>query len=292
MKTSRTILALVAVGAVALTAALAQAQSIEEAQTLVSEGKWKEAAMVYRSITQTQPDSGAAWYGLARALHEAGAHGEARTAYEKVLDLGQNPARARYHFARLSASLGEKEQALKLLREAQEAGMAAYQVLMQASEFETLHDNVSFQETANRMKPCGSPEYAHFDFWIGEWDVQTPQGQPAGKNRITRVQGGYVLLEEWTSAGGGTGTSFNTFNTQKRSWQQFWVDASGTVLEISGGLVDGAMVMSSDPKVSPINRITWTPREDGSVRQHWETSQDSGSSWATAFDGIYRLRME
>ncbi len=170
--------------------------------------------------------------------------------------------------------------------------MAAYQVLMQTSEFEPLHDNISFQETANRMKPCSSPEYSHFDFWIGEWDVQTPQGQPAGKNRITRVQGGCVLLEEWTSAGGGTGTSFNTFNTQKGSWQQFWVDASGTVLEISGGLVDGAMVMSSDPKVSPINRITWTPREDGSVRQHWETSQDGGSSWTTAFDGIYRLRTE
>ena len=43
---------------------------------------------------------------------------------------------------------------------------------------------------------------------------------------------------------------------------------------------------------SPINRITWTPREDGSVRQHWETSQDGRSSWTTAFDGIYRLRTE
>ena len=112
--------------------------------------------------------------------------------------------------------------------------MTAYQLLMQTSEFEPFHDHVSFQETANRMKPCASPEYAHFDLWIGEWDVQTPQGQPAGKNRITRVQGGCVLLEEWTSAGGGTGTSFNTFNTQKGTWQQFWVDASGTVLEISG----------------------------------------------------------
>jgi len=28
------------------------------------------------------------------------------------------------------------------------------------------------------------------------------------------------------------------------------------------------------------------------ITQHWETSQDGGSSWTTSFDGIYRLRME
>jgi hypothetical protein len=34
-------------------------------------------------------------------------------------------------------------------------------------------------------------------------------------------------------------------------------------------------------------RVTWTPRADGSVRQHWESSRD-GASWHTDFDGIYR----
>ena len=29
---------------------------------------------------------------------------------------------------------------------------------------------------------------------------------------------------------------------------------------------------------------------DGTVRQLWETSSDKGTSWATAFDGLYRKR--
>ena len=35
-----------------------------------------------------------------------------------------------------------------------------------------------------------------------------------------------------------------------------------------------------------IHRITWTPNEDGSVRQHWQTRRD-GDAWNTAFDGLY-----
>ncbi len=37
--------------------------------------------------------------------------------------------------------------------------------------------------------------------------------------------------------------------------------------------------------------ITWTPNADGSVRQHWETSED-GKTWKTAFDGLYTPRKE
>ena len=35
-------------------------------------------------------------------------------------------------------------------------------------------------------------------------------------------------------------------------------------------------------------RITWTPAADGSVTQHWETSEDGGTTWATGFMGVYR----
>ena len=65
MKTSRTILALVAVGAVALTAALAQAQSIEEAKPSSAgemergcEGKWKGCrSYIYNGVNN--------WYSIA-----------------------------------------------------------------------------------------------------------------------------------------------------------------------------------------------------------------------------------
>jgi hypothetical protein len=37
-----------------------------------------------------------------------------------------------------------------------------------------------------------------------------------------------------------------------------------------------------------IDKITWTPNSDGSVRQLWESSTDHGKTWNIAFDGLYK----
>ena len=266
-------------------------QSLDRANELLSEARFDEAAAMYRSLTDADPSDGASWYGLSRSLHEGGQNEEAAAAYEKTLELGANLGRTLYHYARLAAANGDSSKAIELLRRTQTDGVfLPYQILMGTSEFEPLKSDAAFQELANALKPCTAPEYRHFDFWIGEWEVEAPNGQPAGTNRIARIQGDCALHEQWTSAGGGTGTSFSTYNTTKKKWQQFWVDAQGTVLEIEGGLENGAMVMRSNPDASPVNRITWTPNDDGSVRQHWETSADGGATWTTAFDGTYRKK--
>lgn len=36
-----------------------------------------------------------------------------------------------------------------------------------------------------------------------------------------------------------------------------------------------------------INRIKWTPNDDGTVRQLWEGSKDGGQNWSIIFDGNY-----
>jgi hypothetical protein len=150
------------------------------------------------------------------------------------------------------------------------------------------------QSTATpQQPPCSSAEHRHFDFWIGEWDVAMPDGKPAGKNRITAILNGCVLLEEWTGAGGGSGKSFNLFVARQGQWHQTWVDGNGGILELDGGLNgSGEMVLSGDQALreggTALNRITWTPRSANEVRQHWEVSTDGGATWRTAFDGMYR----
>ena len=32
-----------------------------------------------------------------------------------------------------------------------------------------------------RKPPCSAPEYHQFDFWLGDWEVTTPDGKPAGQ---------------------------------------------------------------------------------------------------------------
>ena len=140
---------------------------------------------------------------------------------------------------------------------------------------------------------CASPEHRQFDFWLGEWDV-TSHGTPAGTNHINAIQGGCVLQENWRGAGPGgiTGSSFNIYDRERATWHQTWVDSSGTLLLLDGGIVDGSMVLEGERpapggKGSVRHRIAWTPNEDGTIRQLWEASQDGGANWSVLFDGLY-----
>ena len=132
-----------------------------------------------------------------------------------------------------------------------------------------------------------------FDFWIGEWEVRMPDGKPAGTSRIESILGGAVIQEHWTGARGDTGTSFNFVDAATGQWRQFWVSKNGNALDLRGGLREGRMVLEGEtptPKGAQKERITWTPRADGTVRQLWEQSLDGGKTWTVAFDGIYTKR--
>ena len=145
---------------------------------------------------------------------------------------------------------------------------------------------------AQQPNPCSAPEHRQFDFWIGDWEVTGARGQRAGSNRIERTLGGCVLYESWTGAGPSRGHSFNIFDPGDTRWHQTWVDNSGTLLQVSGGMVNGEMVMEGERRLPDgtrqLERITWTPNADGTVRQHWQASRDAGMRWTTVFDGTYR----
>ncbi len=139
-------------------------------------------------------------------------------------------------------------------------------------------------------KPCSTAEHRQFDFWLGDWNVTTPDGKAAGSNRITLILGGCALREEWTGASGSTGTSLNAFDATARRWRQTWVDDKGGVLLLVGEFQDGKMVlMGEHPEAgkSVRERIAWSPLSGGRVRQLWDSSKDGGKTWQTQFDGTY-----
>jgi hypothetical protein len=160
----------------------------------------------------------------------------------------------------------------------------------------TVPSVLAAQETAPTVAPkaCAGPEHRQFDFWIGEWEVATPKGAPAGRNRIEPILGGCALRESWTGAKGGSGNSYNAYDRQSRRWHQTWVDDDGLVLLLDGVFADGKMVLSGETRDSSgapvLNRITWQQTAPGAVRQLWETSRDGGRTWSVAFDGRYRKR--
>jgi hypothetical protein len=137
---------------------------------------------------------------------------------------------------------------------------------------------------------CDSPEHRAFDFWLGDWDVKTPDGKVAGTNSITKHYNDCVLREQYNTPNGFSGESFNTYDVGRKVWHQTWVDNANSLLLLEGGIRDGNMVLEgettgAEAKITK-HRITFTPNEDGSVRQFWQSTNAKGE-WKTAFDGIY-----
>lgn len=150
-------------------------------------------------------------------------------------------------------------------------------------------------DSATRTPPCSQPERRQFDFWLGDWEVRDPDGTLVGRNSITLLFDGCALREEWRGESGHRGTSLNAWSPHDGAWHQTWVDSSGLVLQIAGGLRDGTMVMEGEaalPGQGPQvlrQRISWSliDGDPARLRQHWEVTTPDGG-WETVFDGRYR----
>ena len=72
-----------------------------------------------------------------------------------------------------------------------------------------------------------------------------------------------------------------------------WIDNAGSQLNLSGGLVDNRMVLISEPFKDQSgqekqHQISWTPYNDGTVRQEWVVINLANDSSSTLFNGLYR----
>jgi hypothetical protein len=141
--------------------------------------------------------------------------------------------------------------------------------------------------------PCSAAEYRQFDFWVGDWNVRTPDGRQVGTNEVTRELGGCIVHEHWAGVGNMKGESLNTWSPTRKLWHQTWVDDRGGFLLLDGTWTGTAMVLSGDRSEpdgrTTRQRITWEPHA-GTVRQVWESSNDAGKTWTTVFDGLYERK--
>ena len=108
-----------------------------------------------------------------------------------------------------------------------------------------------------------------------------------------------MLHEHWHGNGGVEGRSINAYDGTRGRWHQTWMDSTGDMLLLEGGLVDGAMVLEGraaewgrpDRRRPAADHVDPVSDSDGAeVRQLWESSSDDGATWTVAFDGRYRRR--
>ncbi|WP_260483927.1 hypothetical protein [Sphingomicrobium flavum] len=146
--------------------------------------------------------------------------------------------------------------------------------------------------------PCESEAHQAFDFWVGEWEV-TPNQDGAAKaadSKIEKLYRGCAVRENWMPLRGAGGGSLNSLRPDGL-WHQRWVGSGGETVDFVGGPVgENVMVLqgywrgAAGPGSNPLVRMTYTLREDGSVRQHGEQSLDHGLTWGASFDLIYRRK--
>lgn len=293
---------LIAAGALAscLFFSPAMAGDQEDADTYFASEQWPEAVAAYEALLSQDTGNANNWFNLGHALHQQEDFTGARDAYRKAIDAGYQPAaRARLRLARVLMSLGKEKDALKELEEIAKTGGPSGRYLTTVAEFTPFSDNARFKAVVKALTACTGDEYRQFDFWLGEWDVTAAgNAQPTAASRISSKQDGCVVLEEYSVGTAFTGMSINFYDGAKKIWHQTWMSNAGGSVYLEGALnKDGAMVLTDKDlpisKISgTINRVTWTPNQDGSVRQFWQSSTDGGEIWSVAFDGLYTKKIE
>ena len=158
----------------------------------------------------------------------------------------------------------------------------------------TLSTFLSVVNAQNKVtKPCNSPEYSQFNFWVGNWNVYDSNDKLIGTNNVVKLTNACAIQENWVSKSSKSkGTSYNYYNKTDNSWNQLWVDNSGFSLELKGHYDKNAMILKSKLVKSKsgdfYNQITWTNNKDGSVTQVWDYLDENHQKIKEVFKGIYK----
>ena len=194
--------------------------------------------------------------------------------------------------ARAFAQNGDKGNALAALEQLTAGGYANTEQLLGENDLLSVRADDRWPKIVEKVRanahPCrNGAEYRQFDFWLGEWDVQTAAGGPAATSSIQLILDQCVIFENFT-ASNYTCKSFSSWVAPAKEWKQHYVDSSGNNSEWSGKLEDGKMVFITHS--GGLQRMTYSKEGPDRVRQLIESSTDDGKTWSVGFDGMYVRR--
>lgn len=268
--------------------------------------KWSEALTHYETAASAQPANlGAhikAGYSAINANNLDKARGHFRAIVAAVPPTGG--ANAKGGLALILAREGKTAAALAMLDTALAAGYPNWEVLDNEKAFDPIRKDPRFRKLRDSAEvlanPCMADANARaFDFWVGDWDVfVNGTGQKAGENRIDRVAGGCIILENWTATSGylvgppSSGKSMNFVDRATGMWKQVWMGSGrGQTNYENGKYADGMMRFlfsrATPQGQSQTIRFSFHNLGPNRVRQIQETSADSGKTFSTTYDFIY-----
>jgi tetratricopeptide (TPR) repeat protein len=270
-----------------------------EASSAYDSKDWAKSAALYEKLTQAYPEIPRLWFRLGTSLQQLGQLDRALEVYQKALAAGAPPPYAEYSIATVYAQKKDSVKAFEHLEKALQAGYNKPEQLSSDPYWEALRSDARFaklvEQANHNLKPCAyTAENRQFDFWVGEWDVETTNGAvPAGQSKIERILADCVILENWQSNGNPySGKSYNIYNSALKRWEQFWVDNAGGNIFFYGGLKNGVMDYWTDelpqPDGTKLKRhLQFFPLGPDKVRQFSQGSTDNGKTWTVEYEFTY-----
>lgn len=278
------------------------ASKVAAANSIYQARDWPRAERLYEELVQMQPDNGMNWYRFGVCLQANGKHQQALDALQKAKDKGAPAPNVEYAFAAAYASMGQTELAMQRLTEAIQQGYGQPDRISTDPDLRAIRSDARFAPLLEKAKynqsPCTfTPENRQFDFWIGDWNVVTTKdSSPAGTSHIERVIGDCVIWENWSSLNSSyMGKSYNTYNSNLKRWEQFWVDNVGGMIHFYGGFNNRVMDFYTDEMPQPdgtkiMRHLQFFNLGANKVRQFSQMSMDRGKTWTIEYDFTYNRK--
>lgn len=268
-----------------------------EAQIAAAAGEVEVAADKLKQILELTPDDGAVHYQLGTLLMDNdGDIFDALTHFRRAGDLEFRPMGVAYRLSRIYAQTGRNNDALEQLEVMADGGFGQLNLVEKQADYADIQDHPRFAAALETIRsarfPCAADERHHaFDFWIGEWTV-TQNGQFAGDSSVQPLLGHCTVFEQWESANGGFGKSFNYYDPGQDHWRQIWIGDNGSFIEFTGQARDDGIFFTAETTnpadgVVTHHKFEFTRIGESDVRQYWETSIDGGETWQSIWDGRY-----
>lgn len=264
--------------------------------------EWTKAAKLYEEMVSADPKIPRFWYRLAASQEGMAEYDKALATFQKAMEIGLPPIFGEFGIGTVYAQKNDKENAFLHLQKAVDSGFNDPDSLVSDERLASLRSDTRFahilQVANHNLKPCvDTSENRQFDFWVGQWNVETSQGGvPAGESKIDLILGDCVVLENWQSNGNPySGKSYNSYNAALKRWEQYWVDNTGGNIFFYGNLKDGVMDYWTDevpqPDGTKLKRhLQFIKNGPDQVRQFSQGSTDGGKTWTVEYDFTYNRK--
>jgi tetratricopeptide (TPR) repeat protein len=268
--------------------------------------KWSDALTAYETAATANPANLQAHIKAGYSAINANSLAKARDHFRAIVNASAPNAapNAKGGLAIVLAREGKSAAALAMLDSALAAGYPNWEVLDNEKAFDPIRKDPRFKKVRDSLEvlsnPCMADANARaFDFWVGDWDVYVNgTGQKAGENRIDRVAGGCIILENWTAVSGylvgppSSGKSMNFVDPATGLWKQVWMGSGRGQTNYENGKYADGMMRFLFTRTNPQGRtatirFSFHNLGPNRVRQIQETSADSGKTFATNYDFIY-----